>query len=118
MRPMTKRVKVLCFIAQFLPFKVMHVEAVRIGTWVTDGLFIFGKQVWTETKTDESQVYIHDYSESELTWWASESGAFKAFDSAHAIEVLKGYGMRPYAMGPYDTLEKADQFSKILGGVK
>jgi len=116
MRPMTKRVKVLCFIAQFLPFNVMHVEAVRIGNRVTDGLFLFGKHVWTETKTDESQVYIHDYSESELTWWASEAGAFKAANSVHAIEVLNGYGVRPYAMGPYDTLEKADHFSKSLGG--
>lgn len=116
MRPMTQRVKVLCFIAQFFPFKVMHVEAVRIGNWVTDGLFIFGKQVWIET--DKSEVCTLLYAESELKWWASESGAFKAANSAHAIEVLKGYGMRPYAMGPYDTLEKADQFSKILGGVK
>lgn len=116
-RPMTKRVKVLCFIAQFLPFKLMHVEAVRIGNWVTDGLFLFGKHVWTETgKPDGCTTTL--YAESELKWWASEAGAFKAANSAHAIEKLKDYGVRPYAMGPYDTLEKADQFSKILGGVK
>jgi len=96
---------------------VMHVEAVRIGNWVTDGLFLFGKQVWTESvKPDGCTTTL--YAESDLKYWACREGAFKAGSLDHAHEVLLKYGSQASPMGPYDTLQQADQVSKILGGVK
>lgn len=48
MRPMTRKVRFLVWLSQFFPFHVMHVEAGRIQNYITDSLYLFGKEVWVE----------------------------------------------------------------------
>ncbi len=60
-RPMSKRIKLILALFGWLPYRVLSVQAVRIGNVVTDGVFLFRKQVWTESNPP-TIVRLDDYS--------------------------------------------------------